>query len=315
MILNKLACKILVRYKKNRGIEMSAAPFETGSVKANGLMFHYISQGEGPLILCMHGFPDIATTFSAQLSAFSAAGYRVVAPYMRGYSPTEIPTDGPYQSAAFGQDVLALITALGYEQAILLGHDWGVTAVTAAANFEPGKVSRMITCAVPYGSSFGQSLLMDAAQQRRSWYMYFFQLPLAEVAVPIDDFAFIEQLWRDWSPGWDFPAKSLKDVQNTLAKPGVLHAALEYYRYALDPQKADPKLATLQARLSSPIQVPTLHIHGELDGCIGANLTDGMADFFSEGFELEIVPGAGHFVHQEKTEFFNQRVLEFLSTP
>lgn len=290
---------------------MNADTFETGSIKANGLQFSYISKGEGPLILCLHGFPDIATTFRYQLDAFSEAGYRVVAP--RGYAPTDIPKSGPYQSAAFGQDVLGLISALGYEEAILLGHDWGVTAVTAASVFAPDKVSKLITCAVPYGSRFGQSLLTDAEQQRRSWYMYFFQLSLAEMAVPINDFAFIEQLWRDWSPTWDFPKENLRAVQDTLARPGVLSAALEYYRCALNPEKSDPKLAHLQARLSEPIKVPALHIHGEVDGCIGANLTEGMQDFFPAGLQIEIIKGAGHFTHQENPEEFNRLVPEFLS--
>lgn len=293
---------------------MNAATFETGSTKANGLQFSYVSKGEGPLILCLHGFPDIATTFRYQLDAFSKAGYRVVAPYMRGYAPTEVPQSGPYQSAAFGQDVLGLISALGYDKAILLGHDWGVTAVTAAAVFEPDKVSKLITCAVPYGSRFGQSLLMDAEQQRRSWYMYFFQLSLAEMAVPMNDFAFIEHLWRDWSPTWDFPQESLKAVQDTLAKPGVLRAALEYYRFALNPDKSDPKLAGLQARLSEPIEVSTLHIHGEVDGCIGADLTEGMEEFFPAGLQIEIIEGAGHFTHQENPEEFNRLVLDFLKS-
>ncbi len=290
---------------------MNTEAYETGQVTANGLQFHYITKGAGPLILCLHGFPDIASTFHHQLDAFSAAGYRVVAPYMRGYAPTDI--SGPYQSAAFGQDVLGLISALDYEQAILLGHDWGVTAVTAAAVFEPERISKLITCAVPYGSSFGQSLLMDADQQRRSWYMYFFQLPLAEIAVPVNDFAFIERLWQDWSPTWDIPEQSLKSVQHTLAQPGVLSAALEYYRYALNPAKADPALAHLQARVSEPISVPTLHIHGEVDGCIGTNLTEGMQEFFPKGLQLEIVKGAGHFVHQENPDEFNRLVLDFLT--
>jgi pimeloyl-ACP methyl ester carboxylesterase len=293
---------------------MGADTFDAGSTKANGLSFSYISKGEGPLILCMHGFPDIATTFRYQLEAFSRAGYRVVAPYMRGYAPTEVLPSGPYQSAAFGQDVLGLIKALGYDEAILIGHDWGVTAVTAAAVFEPDKISKLITCAVPYGSRFGQSLLMDPEQQRRSWYMYFFQLSLAEMAVPINDFAFIERLWRDWSPTWDFPQETLAAVQETLAKPGVLHAALEYYRYALNPDKSDPELAQLQARVSEPIKVPTLHIHGEVDGCIGADLTEGMEEFFPQGLQIEIIKGAGHFTHQENPDEFNRLVLTFLGS-
>lgn len=291
---------------------MTASNYEIMQVNANGLQFSYLTRGEGPLILCMHGFPDVATTFHYQLEAFADAGYRVVAPFIRGYAPTDAPTSASYQSAAFGQDVLALIDALGYEQAILLGHDWGVTSVTAAAAIEPDKVSKLITCAVPYGSRFGQALFSDYAQQKRSWYMFFFQMPLADMAVPFNNFEFIEHLWRDWSPTWDFPQERLKEVQDTLAKPGVLSAALAYYRSALNPELADPALAELQARIGQPINIPCLHIHGEVDGCIGAELTEGMDAFFPKGLQTEIIEGAGHFVHQENPERFNQLVLGFL---
>jgi len=286
--------------------------YKTGSVKANNLQFSYIEKGEGPLLLCMHGFPDIPATFRYQLDAFATRGYRVVAPYMRGYSPTEMPANGIYQTAALGLDTLALIESLGYEDAVLLGHDWGSSAVTAAAVIDPGKVSKLITCAVPYGSKLGEAFLLDPEQQRRSWYMFFFQLPLADMAVPINDFAFIERLWRDWSPDWEIPMEELKAVQDTLAKPGVLAAALGYYRAIFDPTKQDPQLAGQQAKLSQPIQVPSLHIHGEKDGCIGVELTEQMETFFSAGFELSIVPAAGHFVQQEEPEEFNQIVLKFL---
>jgi pimeloyl-ACP methyl ester carboxylesterase len=292
---------------------MALQDFTTGNVTANGVTFHYVSKGEGPLILCMHGFPDVATTFEHQLNAFSAAGYRVVAPYMRGYSPTEIPSNGSFQTAAFGQDVLGIIDQLGYDSAILIGHDWGVTAVTAAAVFEPARVSKLITSAVTYGSGMAEALLMDWQQQKRSWYMFFFQLPLAEMAVPLDNFTFIDNLWKDWSPGWDYPQESIRAVKDSLASPGVLQAALEYYRCALNPEKADPALADLQARLGEPISVPTLHIHGEQDGCIGANLTRGMETSFTNGLQIEIISGAGHFVHQENPEEFNRLVMEFIA--
>jgi pimeloyl-ACP methyl ester carboxylesterase len=286
--------------------------FNTGSVKANDLQFSYIEKGEGPLLLCMHGFPDIPSTFRYQLDAFADQGFRVVAPYMRGYSPTEIPQNGFYQTVALGLDTLALIESLGYESAVLMGHDWGSSAVTAAAVLDPGKVNKLITCAVPYGSKIGEAFLLNPEQQRRSWYMFFFQLPLADLAVPINDFAFIERLWRDWSPGWELPMEELKAVQDTLAKPGVLAAALGYYRAIFNPANQDPQLADQQAKLSQPIEIPSLHIHGAMDGCIGVELTEEMESFFSAGLELAIVADAGHFVQQEKPDEFNRIVLESL---
>ena len=106
------------------------ADFKTGSVRANGLDFHFLEMGEGPLALCLHGFPDHAYSFRHLLPDLADAGFRAVAPFMRGYAPTEAPKDGCYQSVLLAKDVLALITALGSQRAYLVGNDWGAGAVT-----------------------------------------------------------------------------------------------------------------------------------------------------------------------------------------
>jgi len=138
--------------------------FKTGTVQANGVRFSFIEKGEGPLILCLHGFPDHARSFRHQLSALSTQRFRVVAPYMRGYAPTDIPPNGPYQTAALGQDAVSLIDALGYESAIVLGHDWGTVAAYGAAIIAPEKVSKLIAAAVPYGNAVRRAWIMDPEQ-------------------------------------------------------------------------------------------------------------------------------------------------------
>ena len=123
------------------------ADFNTGSVRANDIDFHFLEMGEGPLVLCMHGFPDHAYSFRHLLPDLSKAGFRAVAPFMRGYAPTEAPKDGRYQSVLLSKDVLALIGALGAEQAYLVGNDWGAGAVSGAAVLEPDKVVKLVTIA------------------------------------------------------------------------------------------------------------------------------------------------------------------------
>jgi pimeloyl-ACP methyl ester carboxylesterase len=288
--------------------------YEIRTAKLAQIELAYVEQGQGPLLLCVHGFPDVPQGFRHQLAAFARAGYRVVAPYIRGYAPSSVPEHGPYQPAAFGADVLGLIEALSAERAIVYGHDWGSVTAAAAAVLGPERIDRLILSAVPYGSGMGRALLTDPEQQRRSWYIFFFQTALAELSVPLDDFAFIERLWRDWSPGWDFPRAHLQHVKETLARPGVLQAALSYYRSSLQPALRDPSLAEQEARVGrQPIAVPTLYVHGADDGCIGASVSDGMEPLFTGGFRREIVPGAGHFVHAEQPELFNRLVMEFLA--
>jgi pimeloyl-ACP methyl ester carboxylesterase len=281
--------------------------FASGMVEANGLNFHYLEAGAGPTVLALHGFPDDARSFRYQLTAVAEAGYRVVAPYMRGYAPTEIPDPGYFGAPVLAEDAIALAEALSDEPVILMGHDWGAGAAYTAAAIAPERFSKLITIAVPYGAVF-QSLLTNPEQQRRSWYMFYFQLPMAEEAVSLNDFAFIERLWRDWSPSWDVPMEELASVKATLAKPGVLTAALSYYRHSLNPLSDAPPGDGATPR----IRVPTLYIHGREDGCIGVELAEHMEQFFDNDLRKVVIDRAGHFVHQEKPDEVNRVILEFL---
>jgi pimeloyl-ACP methyl ester carboxylesterase len=286
---------------------------KTGTVTARGLTFHTLEEGTGPLVLCLHGFPDHPRSFRHQLPALAAAGYRAVAPAMRGYAPTGPAPDGHYQSAALAEDAVALIEALGHDEAILFGHDWGALAAYGAALAAPERIRKIVSAAVPYGAQVSAAFMTNYDQQRRSWYMFFFQTPFADVALAHDDFAFLERLWRDWSPGWQFPAEEMAALKETFRQPGVAGAALGYYRAMLNPALQDPALATLQGRMmSEPIDVPTLMLHGADDGCMGAELVEGMAAFFPRGLRTEVVPGTGHFLHQEAPDRVNAIVLDFL---
>lgn len=283
---------------------------------ANGLRFAALEAGAGPLVLCLHGFPDNAWTFRAQISALVDAGYRIVAPFLRGYAPSAIPEDGRFQSAVLAQDVVAMLDALGEPAAAVFGHDWGAVAAAGAAILAPAKMARLVTAAVPHGPSVPQALMTSYAQQKRSWYMFFFQSPLAEMAVAHEDYRFLEELWRDWSPGWDFPREAIEEVKATFREPGVLTAALSYYRCTLDPTRQDPELAGWQQSLAfSPISVPSLVFHGERDGCIGGELLEGMESFFPAGVEVHRLPDAGHFLHREQPEAVNRILLNFLQRP
>jgi pimeloyl-ACP methyl ester carboxylesterase len=291
------------------------ADFATGTVRANGLTFAYIEAGRGPLVLALHGFPDHPRTFRHQMRALAAAGYRVVAPFERGYAPTTVPPDGAYRSAALVADALALIDALGGgKPVILLGHDWGAVAAQGAAAVAPRRVAKLITIAIPSGEAFGRALVRNPAQQRRSWYMYFFATPFAEEAVRQDGFAFVDRLWRDWSPGWRYPAAELDSVKAVLRRPGALHGVLNYYRENLGLSRAPAATVpdSVQERMDHKIAVPTLYLLGADDGCIGAEVSEGVEAHFTGPFAKRVVPGAGHFVHQERPDEVNRMILAFL---
>ena len=281
--------------EQNRGEKMT--DFKTGTVTANGIRISYQEKGEGPLLLCLHGFPDTPATFDGVLDHFADRGYQVVAPWLRGYNPSEIP-GGSYQTAVLAQDVLDLITALGHETAIVLGHDWGASCAAAAAILDPHKISHLVTIAIPYGT-MKRALVFDPAQQRRSWYMFFFQMAFAETAVAAADFAFLDRLWADWSV--TIPVRERDLAKQAFRHPGVLTAALDYYRCLFQPGRHDPAYDERKRTIEAgKIAVPTLHIHGESDGCAGVELLEGMEAFFEAGLTKVVVAGAGHFVHLEK---------------
>jgi len=145
--------------------------------------------------------------------------------------------------------------------------------------------------------------------------MFFFQLPLAAMAVQANDFAFIDKLWRDWSPGWEAPEGYLRAIKDILAAPGGLDAAIGYYRLLFNPLHHDSRLADLEAAASGWVSIPTLYLHGGDDGCVGTDMVDadGMKSLFPGGLEVEVIPGTGHFLHLEDPATVNRRIVEFLT--
>ena len=190
------------------------------------------------------------------------------------------------------------------------GHDWGAAAAYVAAALAPERIKRLVTLAVPYGPAFGRAMMFDGDQQRRSWYWFFLQLPFAEAAIANEDFEFVSRLWREWSPGFELPAPQMRALKERLAVPGVLTEILAYYRQALGAPATPP--AEVAAKLAQPISVPTLYLHGRNDGCIGADLGEGMARFFSGHFRRRVMEGVGHFLHTEEPHLVGDEILTFL---
>ena len=283
-------------------------------IAANGLDFGYLSDGpeDGPLALCLHGFPDSAHTWRYLLPELAAAGFRAVAPFLRGYAPTSVPADGRYQVGALVQDANALHQALGGgHDAVLIGHDWGALATNGAVAHQPARWRRAVTAAVPPTASIGMSLL-TYAQLQKSWYMFFFLSSLAEAALPLDDYAFLGDLWRDWSPGYD-GAWDVARVKESIGDPERIVAAISYYRAMWDPSLQAPELADEQTAALLPTPKPTLYLHGRDDGCMLLSSMGSPLDFLAEGSQVEVIDDAGHFLHVERPDVVNRRILDFVT--
>lgn len=287
---------------------MSATLLELQYINANGIRFAYYQQGapEAPLVLCLHGFPDTALSYAQLLPQLAAAGYRAVAPYMRGYAPTSLAADNDYSTTALGQDVLALITALGAEKAIVIGHDWGAYAAYCAANLDATRIRKLVLMSVPHIGGATQSL----KQLQRSWYIWFFQLPrLPERRVARENYAFIDRLYRVWSPTWSITADDLRPVKQALDAPGGLAAAIAYYR-AMFRGSSRAGWALLSAQTAPA----TLVLTGALDGAVGTEVFGRIKEAFTGSCEFQILPDVGHFPQREAPETLGQRILEFLAS-
>jgi pimeloyl-ACP methyl ester carboxylesterase len=276
------------------------------------LSFSAQSIGSGPLVLCLHGFPDNAGSFREQLPILADAGYRAVSVTLRGYEPGSQPLDKDYSLDTIAGDVIGFVRELSASPAHLIGHDWGAAITYVAGARAPELFTSLTTMAVPHSGRFLNDMIKHPRQLRLSWYMFFFQLRgIAERAVARNDFRFIRRLWRDWSPGWAFPEDVFQDVITTLRQPGVTTAALAYYRAAMAPSTFTPS-ARAAARFQVP--VPTLAITGERDGCIDSNIFQQMmlAEDFPAGLQVEQILAAGHFPHQEQPASVNKLILDWI---
>lgn len=283
---------------------------EPRSVEANGITFSYLEAGRGPLVLCLHGFPDTPHTWDLLLPRLAAAGYRAVAPWLRGYHPSSSPADGDYSARALGQDVLALIAALGEERAIVIGHDWGAMAGYAAASLEPARIEKLVTVAIPHPSA----VRLDGSFLRRSWHFFYYGLLPWYPTRALEKergVGSVPWIYARWSPGWNPGAEELAHVRRSFDGPrgngSGLAGPIAYYR-------AFAQLALRPAErrfLQRPTSVPTLTILGRRDGALGLRDPERTRAGFSGPYTLLLLD-VGHFVQREAPEDFARAVFAFI---
>lgn len=278
-----------------------------GHVEANGLRFAYRSQGDGPLVLCLHGFPDSPGTFRFLAGALADAGFRAVAPWMRGYGPTA--GGSPSGLPELGRDAVALGEALAPgERFFVVGEDWGAGAAAVAGVLAPERIAGLVTLAMPHPAHFLAGLMTDLGQLRRSWYIWFFQRPgLPESLLTANDFALVDRLWAEWAPGYERGDDHRAEINAGLSVDPS--AVIGYYRSVFaESAGADPDAGAV----FGPIGVPTLSLMGAGDGCIGAHLLAGQEAYWSAPVRNEVLEGCGHFPHLERPEAVAERIVGFL---
>jgi pimeloyl-ACP methyl ester carboxylesterase len=291
---------------------MSVIVAEVQTVVAGGLEFGYLEDGprDGPLALCLHGFPDSAHTWRYLLPKLAGRGYHAVAPFMRGYAPTAIPADGAYQTGALSADANALHEALGGgADAVVIGHDWGGAAVYGAVGREPQRWRRAVAMAVPPLPAM-VTAFFEYEQLKRSFYVFLFQTPLAEAVL---NESLVAGLWRDWS----LRADSAADVAHVMAcldTPQRRLAAIGYYRAMLDSSRNLPAYDAEQDAAFAVGTRPVLYLHGRRDNALGVDIVGDPLPHLAVGSRYVVVDDAGHFLHLDRPAEVDGLVLDWLES-
>lgn len=299
-------------------------------VETNGIRLHCTVEGEGPLVLLLHGFPECWYSWRHQLSALGEH-FRVVAPDLRGFGESDRPSAiASYAMKELVADVDGLIAAFGEESAAIVGHDWGGAIAWSFAMQRPQETRRLAVLNCPHPAIFARHLRTNPRQLLRSWYMFFFQVPwLPELLLGAGKAWAVGTIMRRTLVRRDALSDGdIEVLREAAARPGALTAMVNYYRAAFRGPEArslwPPWLRRFiegtehreeRPRQWPPISCPTLVIWGERDFALGRELTEGMEEFVRGPLEVRYLPGCSHWVQQEEPETVNQALREFLAAP
>ncbi len=286
---------------------MSAiSSWEHNFIQTNGVNLHYVSQGSGKLMLMLHGFPEFWYSWRHQIREF-AADYRVVAVDLRGYNDSDKPKNvEAYAMSELIADVKGIISALGYEDCILVAHDWGGAIAWHFADAYPAMVDQLIILNLPHPAKLAAGL-KTPQQLFKSWYIFFFQIPLLpEFVIQLNDYNAIALAFTSMAIKKSaFTPEDLAAFKDAIAKRGALTAMINYYR-------CNFKLfADKNEKVWGILDISTLMIWGEKDIALGKELTYG-TDAYVRDLRIKYIPNCSHWVQQEQPALVNQYMREFL---
>lgn len=282
----------------------------------NGIRLHWVEAGDGPLVVLLHGFPEFWYSWRHQIPALAAAGFRVVAPDMRGYNLSEKPFGyDAYLGGPLSGDVAGLIAACGEERAIVVGHDWGGAVAWMTALRRPEVLSKLVILNAPHPASFLKGIT-SPMQILRSSYMAFFQLPaVPEAALAAGDFAALKRALRGGTRNPDaFTDEDLERYAGAFSQPGALTGGLAYYRAMGRRMAAARQAGAVPSEDSRPVvTAPTLIIWGRKDPALGESLAD-PGDTLVPNRRIEWIDDASHFVQSDAPDRVNELLIDFAKT-
>jgi len=275
-----------------------------GYAEIGDVRLHYVEAGQGPLVVLLHGFPEFWYGWRQQIEPLAAAGFRVVAPDLRGYNLSSKP-DGvkAYDTGQLTGDIRGLIRERGAESALLAGHDWGGSVAWATAMNHPEVVDRLAILNAAHPRKLSQGL-HHPGQLRKSWYFFFFDLPeLPESVVHADNWHFFRHFLHDARP--PFTPEETDRYIEAWSQPGAATGMINYYRSSVRDTHAEEKLRTVEA--------PTLVIWGQSDRYLGQELAEPLGSDVPNLAGVERIPNASHWVHHDAPERVNQLMVNFFA--
>ncbi len=278
-------------------------------IKTNDISLHVVQAGpvDGPLVILLHGFPEFWYGWRQQIAALTEAGYRVWVPDQRGYNLSDKPAGlENYTLDLLAKDVVGLIEPAGEETAVVVGHDWGANVAWWLAAKHPERLSKMVALNVPHWAVMARQLRQNKAQRRKSWYIFFFQLPwLPEALLRRNNWALAARALQESSRPGTFSAADLEKYRQAWSQSGAMTGMINWYRAVIRRQPTQ--------RPDSRIRVPTLLIWGAQDRFLGQELAQPSVDLCENG-RLALIPEASHWVQHEEPEQVNQLLLDFLKS-
>jgi pimeloyl-ACP methyl ester carboxylesterase len=285
--------------------------FQEIVIETDRLAFPALAAGDGPVVVCWHGFPDHPMTFAPLAQHLVTNGRRVVMPFLRGFHPSTVDALTYSDSITLAADAAAVAEALG-EPVDMIGHDIGAGMVGRVAAAWPDRLRRGVTLAVPPPAALTR-IFQDPAQLQRLFYMFLFAVDGVAEAVLNTDRKLIDHLWSTWSPRLTLDAAHKARIHEMYGEEKYLDNVLRIYRANFDPSRFDPALVDVGGRTEAVASKPLLVLAGGDDGCIDARYFVGVEDGLAPGSEVEILPRAGHFLHLEQPDAVAKRVLDWLS--
>ncbi len=275
-------------------------------VMANSIRLHYVEAGQGPPVVLLHGFPEFWYSWRRQLPALAEAGFRAVAPDLRGYNESDAPPKvEDYRATTLVEDIADLIRRTAGGQARVVGHDWGGVLAWRLAALHPELVRQLVILNAPHPASFLAELKRNVGQWWRSSYVLLFQLPwLPECIIRSGDFALLERAWRrEPANPAAFSPRDITAYKQALSKPGRLTAPLHYYRAAT-------RYAQDLRRPPHRVQAPTLVIWGCRDPFLSERLTHRL-DGWVDDLRVERLAEASHWVQNDAADEVNRLLIKF----